>query len=185
LSHRPVKPGSAGYVLVRPRGRGRGVDLLGLLFGLVAQPGTTGGTDGATDDRARRTGHDTARKGTQCGATKCTGPGAGLIVALSGFARDRTGNSADAAAHGRADGAADRHAYGCATERTGTSADRLRAAFLVLDGRAVRVDIEVIVRVCVVSDGVVIVVHVASWSLRAGRQVAGDGIVARRRRFRP
>ncbi len=109
--------------------------LLELLFGLVADTGTTGSADGATDDRARRATDGTADHGTGRGTTKRTRAGPGLVIgSLSSLTGDRTADGADRAtddcARGATDGSTDRGA----TERAGTGAHGL-AADLVVFGR--------------------------------------------------
>ena len=132
---------------------------LGLFLGLVACPGSTSGTDGATDDGSRRPG-DRATDESACNATTngaCSG--AGLVVAFGRLTGDRATDSADGATDDRPDGATNGHADGRATKGSGTSPKGFSAALLVLRRRAVVVKDGRVVGMRVVGHRVVIVVH--------------------------
>jgi hypothetical protein len=115
------------------------IGLLGLFLGLVAGSGATCRTDGAADDGTGRT----RDRATDCGACQPTGDatrtGTGLVVTFSGLASDGTTGRADHATDDRTRRATDRHPDGRAAEGSGTRAERLLAAFLVLRGGAIRI----------------------------------------------
>jgi hypothetical protein len=110
---------------------------LGLFFRLVADAGTTGSADGATDDRAGRSGDRATHEGAGRASPEGTGAGTGLVVALGRLTGDRTGDRADAATDDGPDRATHRGADGGAAEGTGSGPDGLGPALLVLEGGAV------------------------------------------------
>jgi hypothetical protein len=71
--------------------------LLQILLGLVADARTTGGTDGTTDYRTRRSGDRATDDSTRGTATERAGAGPGLVVALGRLTGDRPTDGADRA----------------------------------------------------------------------------------------
>jgi hypothetical protein len=121
---------------VRAVGRPVRIGLLGLFLGLVADSGTARGADGATDDRAGRSGDRATREGACRGTAQGTRARTGLVVTFGRLTGDRTTDGADGATDDRAGRATDSHSDGCATEGAGTGTHGLGATFFVLRGRA-------------------------------------------------
>ncbi len=150
------------------------VGLLGLFLGLVAGTGTAGRTNGATDDRAGRSGDGA----TDERAGRCTAEGArartGLVVALRRLTGDRATDGADRATDDCARGSTDGHTDGGAAEGAGSGTHGLRAAFLVLGSRATALVQEVVI-VRMIVRGSRVVVHWGPPCFRADRHIAGTG----------
>ena len=132
---------------------------LGLFLSLVACPGSTGGTDGATDDGARRPGDRATDKGAGDATAKSTRSGASFIITFGSLTGDRTTDRADGAADDGPDRAADDHADGRAAESPGTSAQGFGTALLVLRRGTVVVKDGVVMGMSVSGHRVVVVVH--------------------------
>jgi hypothetical protein len=151
------------------------VRLLGSFLGLVADAGSSGRSDGTTNDGTGRSGDRATDHGPGGSATERAGSCPSFVVALDGLTGDRTGYGADAAADDRTDrptyGGSDRGA----TERPGTGPDGLgpvlvpiaidRAGRAAVDGRVVAGPARVaggqrvIMRMLVRMQGVVLAVH--------------------------
>jgi hypothetical protein len=154
------------------------VALLGLLLQLVTGPGATGRSDGATDDRARRSGHGATEGRAGRAAPQRTGSGTGLIVALGRLSGDRPSDGADAATDHGADRSADDRADGRATKGAGTGAKGLGTTLLVLrggtgPGRSVRIEPATFHRIGRIRDAVALVEQVVVVRMR----VPGQGVV--------
>jgi hypothetical protein len=143
---------------VRTLSRARWVGLLDLFLGLVARSGTACGTDGATDDRAGRSGDRATDERAGRGATQGTRARTGLVVAFGRLTGDRATDGADRATDDRTGRPTDGHADGCAAESAGTGTHRLGAAFLVFWGCATAL-VQQVVIVRMIVRGSRVVVH--------------------------
>ena len=143
------------------------IGLFDLFLGLVADAGTTGRANRATDDSTGRTGDRATDERTRGGTTEGTRAGSGLVVAFGQFTGHGTRDRTDPAADDGADRPANDGTDTGARERPGTRADGLGPGFFILDRRSIRVVDVVIQRirathVAVVPEHVVVVVH---WGL--------------------
>jgi len=155
-------------------GRAGGIGLLDLFLYLVASSGTAGCADGATDDRAGRSGDRATDQGAGRGATERTRARSSLIVAFGSFTGDRAADSADRAANDCTGGATDGHTDGRAAEKAGTGAHGLRPALLILRSRTTALVHEVVMGM-VVRGRCRVVVHWGPPCVRMTGGLAGDG----------